>query len=149
MHDQPEWMPRECLSLEDLHPAIRDVAVPLYRNGNYAPAILEAYKLLDIKVRELTGLPRSGKDLMAKALNTADPMLSVAVEPGQSGRDEQEGFMLVLMGVMLGVRNPKAHEIVDQRDPVTSFEYLGFASLLLKRIEAAEVKRRHADGDQH
>jgi hypothetical protein len=58
-----------------------------------------------------------------------------------SARDEQVGFKMMLMGAMNSIRNPKAHGAVDQRDPVRTFEYSAFASLLLHRLDAAEVRR--------
>ena len=133
--------PPDSLGLGDLHPRIQHSSGSLYRDKHYASAILEAYKSVEILVRELTGLEASGNDLMAQALTGEHPMLSVAVEPGASGRNEQEGFRFLLMGAMQGIRNPKAHEIVDQRDPIRTLEYLAFASLLTHRLEAAEVHR--------
>jgi uncharacterized protein (TIGR02391 family) len=149
MNSSPDLHPRESIRLTDLHPEVQQVATKLLRNGHLAQAIFEAFKLLERRVRQRTGIPLEGQKLMAEALDENDPYLSVATEPGRSGHDEQVGFKLILMGAMTGIRNPKAHEFVDQRDPIRTFEFLGFASLLLHRIDAAQVRRRDQPAQSH
>lgn len=129
------------LEVSHLHPDIQHASTALMLGGHFAQAIFEAFKLLERRVRELTGLEMNGQALMARALNEDDPYLKVASETGRSGRDEQVGFKLMLMGAMTGIRNPKAHEWVDQRDPIRTFEFLAVASLLLHRIDNAEIRR--------
>lgn len=133
--------PPENLDLADFHPSIRAASAGLLRNRYYAQAIFEAFKLVELRVRELSGLELNGQKLMAAALDGNRPIISVASEVGASGRDEQIGFRLMLMGAMTGIRNPKAHELVDQRDPIRTMEYLAFASLLLHRLDGATVER--------
>jgi hypothetical protein len=53
--------------------------------------------------------------------------------------DEQEGFMHLYMGAVIGIRNPKAHGMVEQRDPYKTLKYLSFASLLAKRVDEAKL----------
>jgi len=133
--------PQQTLDLADLHPTIQGASAGLLRNRYYAEAIFEAFKRVELRVRELSGLELSGQRLMAAALDGDPPIISVASEAGASGRDEQIGFRLMLMGAMTGIRNPKAHEVVDQQDPVTTMEYLAFASLLLSRLDGATIVR--------
>ena len=35
----------------------------------------------------------------------------------------------------VGIRNPKAHENIQQSDPYKTLEYLAIASLLMKKID--------------
>lgn len=134
-------MHKQVLEISDLHPSIQASSAALLLSGHYAQAIFEAFKTVELRVRELSGLDLTGQDLMAQALNGDQPIISVATEAGISGRDEQVGFRFMLMGAMTGIRNPKAHENVDQRDPVVTMEYLAFASLLLGRLDGADVRR--------
>ncbi len=53
----------------------------------------------------------------------------------KSDKNEQLGFMLLYSGASLGIRNPKAHDIVVQSNPLKAFEYLVFAGLLLRRLD--------------
>ncbi|MEX2623977.1 MAG: TIGR02391 family protein [Acidimicrobiia bacterium] len=61
----------------------------------------------------------------------------MSVELGQSGRDEQEGFRFIFMGVIQGIRNPKGHELVEQGDPQRALEYLALVSVLFRRLDDA------------
>ena len=62
------------------------------------------------------------------------------MEAGRNGQDEREGFLALFRGAMLGIRNPKAHELFTLEDPQRALEYLGFASLLHRRLDTAEHK---------
>jgi hypothetical protein len=65
----------------------------------------------------------------------------VAGHGGRTGDDEREGFMHVFRVAMIGIRNPGSHELFKPGDPQQALKYLGFASLLHRRIDAAEAKR--------
>lgn len=124
-----------------LHPLIKEVSGGLYRDGHYAQAILEAFKAINNLVKRKAGRPDlDGRDLMAKALRKEAPILKLAPLATQSDMDEQEGFMLLFMGAMVGIRNPKAHEIVSQANPNRALEYLAFASLLCHRVDESTVE---------
>ncbi|MBI4044552.1 MAG: hypothetical protein HY392_02490, partial [Candidatus Diapherotrites archaeon] len=55
-----------------------------------------------------------------------------------SDLDEQEGFQFLFMGAIVGIRNPKGHERIEQKDPNITIEYLAFASLLAKIIDKSQ-----------
>ncbi len=92
-------------------------------------------------VKEKSALDRSGKSLMGDVFNPSSPVIKLNSLLDQTERNEQEGFMHLFMGAMLGIRNPKSHDLVDQRDPYRTFEYLAFASLLARRIDEGIVVR--------
>jgi uncharacterized protein (TIGR02391 family) len=125
------------LTIENLHPEIVAASGDLFTDGHYASAILEAFKRIELRVRSESGLTGSGQDLMARAFAGEPPPIDVSVEGGQSGQDEQEGFRFLFMGAVRGIRNPKAHEAVSQLDPQRTLEYLGFASILMRRLDDA------------
>jgi len=121
------------------HPKILEASESLFKTKHYAQAILEAFKAVNNFVKQKTGLALDGKDLMAQVFNKEDPIIKLNELRTQSERDEQEGFRFLFMGAMVGIRNPKAHDIVVQEDPYKTLEYLGFASLLLKKIDFWEA----------
>jgi len=123
------------LALDDLHPEILAAAGALFQDGHYPQAILDAFKAVEVRVREISRLDASGRDLMARAFAGEPPLVRVWLEPGQSGKDEQEGFKLIFMGATQGIRNPKAHDRVRQESPERALEYLAFASLLMRRLD--------------
>jgi len=122
--------------LPQLHPRIRKVSEKLLTDGHYAQAILEAYKTVSNHVKEKSGRKDlDGQDLMSTVFSVKNPILKLNKLRSRSDQDEQMGFMFLFMGAMTGIRNPKAHDIVEQMDPIRSIEYLAFASLLSRRIE--------------
>jgi len=118
------------------HPKIRDCSRSLFRDGHYASAILEAFKVIDNLVREKSGESElNGRALMAKVFHKDNPKLRVNELATPSDRDEHEGLLLLLMGAMVGIRNPKAHDNIVQVDPIRALQYLAFADLLARRVE--------------
>ncbi len=43
------------------------------------------------------------------------------------------------MGAIKGIRNPKAHENIKQKDKNRTLEYLAFLSLLFRRAEEGKI----------
>lgn len=124
--------------VDQLHPLVVHASGKLYRDGHFGPAIFEAFKTIEVRVRTATGLEQTGQSLMATALSESAPLIDVSTVPGVSGRDEQLGFKLIFMGAMTGIRNPKGHEAIVQTDPQRAWEYLALASLLMRRLDDAD-----------
>jgi uncharacterized protein (TIGR02391 family) len=145
-HTQVKWgkapvrrvAPVRRLTFENLHPDVQEAAGSLFADGHLASAVSEAFKSLEVRVRKLSGLDQSGSTLMSTAFNAKSPVLDVATEDGRSGQDEREGFMALFRGAMIGIRNPKAHELFREEDPQQALEYLAFASLLHRRIDLTD-----------
>lgn len=129
-------------ALAQLHPLVRAAAEPLHRDGHRSAGVFEAYKAIEQRVRELTGRSESARALMAKVFDQDAPLLSLNDGASISDRDEQEGFKLLFMGAMQGVRNPKAHDLFDQLAEERALDYLAFASLLMRRLDDAEAHPR-------
>ncbi len=128
--------------LDQLHTEIKNASSELFRDGHYAQAIFEAFKAIEVAVRTKSGLgDLEGQRLMSSAFGGERPLLALNPLSSKSDRDEQDGFMHIYMGVMTGIRNPKAHEIIEQPDMNRTIEYLALASLLMKRIEEASLFR--------
>lgn len=127
------------ISLKNLHPEIRAASGKLFEDRHYSQAIFEAFKTVVNKVKSLSGLKEmDGKALMDKAFSLKKPILRLNELKSQSQKDEQLGFMLLFGGAVLGIRNPKAHDNITQKDPIRTLKYLGFSSLLLERLEEAK-----------
>jgi uncharacterized protein (TIGR02391 family) len=133
----PGIAPVRRLTFDNLHQRVQEAAGDLFADGHFASAISEAFKSIEVRVKQATGIDQSGAKLMAEAFQPLNPKLNVATETGQSGKDEREGFQALFRGAIIGIRNPKAHELFKAEDPQTALEYLGFASLLHRRIDHA------------
>jgi len=119
----------------NLHPSVQDVADRLFSDGHYRQAILDTYILLVDKVKEKSGQYNlDGVRLMQKVLSPKKPIIKVSDDP-----DEQQGFMWLFTGAVMGIRNPKAHRFIEQKDPQRALEWLSFASVLLRVLDDAEV----------
>jgi uncharacterized protein (TIGR02391 family) len=134
----PAVGPRIDERLTRLHSRIQEASAQLYLDGRQGSAILEAFKALNNRVKELAGPAAQGKDgegLMGHVFNANAPVLRLNAGASTSDRDEQEGYALIFMGAMQGVRNPKAHDLMTPIDPNRAYEYLAFASLLMRRLD--------------
>lgn len=127
------------LSVENLHAEVIRSSSDLFADGHYEAAVSEAFKSIEVRVRRMTDSAQSGVKLMGEAFGSSEPRVSVAKAAGQSGKDEQEGFAALFRGSMLGVRNPRAHDLFRPQDPQQALEYLGFASLLHRQLDSATV----------
>ena len=122
----------EVFDSRHLHQSIVKESRVRFSNCDFWAAILSAGIFVETRVRSVSGLTDLyGRNLMAQAFDANDPKIKLS-----DTSDEQEGFKLVFMGMIHGIRDPKAHDShFTQRDPVKTLEYLGFLSLLLRRID--------------
>lgn len=135
------------VAFRQLHGYVIRVAEELFMAGHFGHAVLEAYKAVDRRVTLQSDLKGTGKDLMARALNEETGPIDLSHERGQSGRDEREGFRFLAMGAMVGIRNPKSHELLRPMSPARAVDYLSVASLILRRLDDALILRRGLTDD--
>jgi len=135
-------LPNVIFDKMQFHPKIVEVSGSLFKSRHYAPAILQAFIAVNSFARQKTGLSLDGKQLMAQAFSETDPVIRLNQLRTQSDKNEQEGFKFLFMGAMVGIRNPKAHDNIVQTDPFRTLEYIGLASLLMKRAQEGKLRRR-------
>ena len=118
----------------NIHPDIANVSLKLFDDGHHAQATFEAFKLLDNKVRDVSGIQDSGCKLMMAAFNEANPKIKLNDLLTTSDKDEQMGFRYVFAGSMSAIRNPRGHDI--RTDPIDlCLDHLSFALVLLRTFE--------------
>ncbi len=119
----------------NIHPDIGSVSQKLFDNGHYSQSTFEAFKLLDNRVKAVSGNKKeSGFKLMMDAFNEANPKIKLNNLSTQSEVDEQNGFRFIFAGSMSAVRNPRGHDILT--DPIDlCLDHLSFASVLLRTLE--------------
>ena len=134
----PEKQPAENeFLLKLLHPVIVESSWPQYRAGHLRDAVLNAFVALGDFIRQRTKLSQDGATLVEQALSLTNPHLIFSTLESESGRNDQMGFMKIISGAFIGVRNPKAHSLTHDLDPHKTAQYLVFASLLARRIAEA------------
>jgi uncharacterized protein (TIGR02391 family) len=77
---------------------------------------------------------------MGRAFDGDPPRLALNDRSDRSDVDEQRGFAMLFKGAMQGVRNPKAHAPFEELEERRALDYLGFASLLMRRLDDAEER---------
>lgn len=122
----------------DLHPRIAGVCEELYRDGHYRNAVLDASVALVNLVKEKSRRhDLDGHGLMTTVFSKNQPILAFNDRRDKTEEDEQEGMMYLFMGVVLALRNPRAHTLFDD-SPEMALEYIALLSLLAKRVDRAK-----------
>lgn len=124
------------IDLQALHARVVDAVDTLFENGHYRLAILEACTTLADAVREKPGcLERDDTPLMQRAFSSKKPILKASEDEG-----EQQGVMSLFVGAVMGLRNPGAHRRgnITSLDAVQAFEWLAFASALMRIVDQSE-----------
>ena len=132
----------DILALYDLtitDPRLRSASRSLFRDGYYALAVEEAYKVVNNSVKARCTGSRDGADLMTFAFSPTNPRLKVNELQTDSQRDQQKGYMQILAGCMTGIRNPRAHEHEYLDEPHVGLELLVLANHLLRIIDGSQA----------
>jgi len=128
------------ISFVDLHPKIQEHCEGRYYSRQYSDAILTAYKVVLNEIKEVANIhDLDGKPLIEKAFSLSNPIIKLNDLATQSDKDEQLGFMMLFSGAAVGIRNPKAHDLVIQENGQKTLRYLTFASLLLERLDGRKL----------
>jgi uncharacterized protein (TIGR02391 family) len=127
-----------------LHPSVRE-ASQRYLETHLEVAIFEAFKAVNKRVKEMTGLDADGSDLMAKAFADKDAPLQLG-DSSDTGRNIQSGYRFLFMGAVRGIRNRDAHELFVPLTDEEAFEQLGLASLLMRRLD--DILERRGQGQR-
>ncbi len=121
----------------DLHTVVADAASNRYLDGYYADAIENAVKALNNYVRLKSGVSdQDGVSLMQHVFGGKNPTLKFNGLLDENDRNEQIGFMQWYCGAVTGLRNPRAHKII-QDNAETALEFIAFISLLAKLVDKA------------
>ena len=118
----------------ELHAEIERAAGNLFRDGHYANAVEDAVKALNDLVRMRSGEALDGTALMNKVFSPNNPVLKFNQLSDETGTNEQQGFMMMFSGAVIGLRNPRAHKIIKD-EPEMALEFIAFISLLAKLVD--------------
>jgi len=129
--------PLTAYTIEMLYPEIAKRCRHHFQAANYDEAILNAFKVIESKVREAAKLQPTdiGVTLMTDAFNQKSPRLVYSDVTA-----EQEGAMALFRGGIGCFKNPHSHRFVDIKDPIQTFEMLCFASTLCRIVDGIERK---------
>lgn len=75
---------------------------------------------------------------MQTAFSPNKPLLRLNECVSTSEQNEQSGYMQILAGCMVGIRNPRAHDSDWEDTEERSLQLLSFANHLMERILVSE-----------
>jgi uncharacterized protein (TIGR02391 family) len=141
-----EALPEERVVLFDAlvtEAELREETRLLFVDGHYPQAVEEGFKYLNNLVKRRTSQEADGAGLMTRVFSPASPILKLSELRTQSQRDQQQGYMRILEGSMIGIRNPRAHEhrYLDD-DPRNALELLALCNHLVRSVQNAKRARR-------
>ncbi|MFH1561856.1 MAG: TIGR02391 family protein [Nitrospirota bacterium] len=104
-----------------------------FLRGDYESAIFEAFKEVEIRVRQLAGLGAEnlGVKLMRKAFKPGEGILS----DKEQTTAEQQGFCDLFAGALASFKNPSSHRDINFTEPEEAVELIMFADLLIRIAE--------------
>src|SRR4029077_19973736 len=98
--------------------------------GNFQQAITEAFRIIEVRVRDASGLNTNGVPLMRKAFDEDSGPLKAR----STDKAERQALAHLFAGGFGWVRNPAMHRDVTVND-MSAIEQLMLASLLLRIVD--------------
>lgn len=122
------------LPKDSLSPILQKHVYGLFMRGEFEKAVFEAYKAVEVKMRECAGWADTeiGVSLARKAFN---PTSGVLTDQSISDTGEKQAYSDLFAGALGIFKNPSSHRYVDYTDPVTVTGLILFANSLIQIIE--------------
>lgn len=117
-----------------LHDEVRGEVLELFRNGHFNESIRKASEKFEVYIQRLSNETEIGKGLMGKVFKLPNPVIQLNSLTTENEKGIQEGFQLMTMGMMRGIRNIFSHGDENQRPPEECFEILMYINWLFKQL---------------
>jgi len=121
-----------------LHEDLRGASYDALVGGNFQQAVAEAFRVVEVKVRNASSLDGVGANLMRAAFHEDTGPLRSSV----ADRGERQALSHLFAGAFGWVRNPASHRDVSIDDVTHAIEQLMLASLLLRIADERIVAGR-------
>lgn len=121
------------LPSENLHSILVKKVKHLFLRGDYDVAIFQAFKSVEVLVRDKGGYDKSdiGVPLMRKAFHPDTGKLTNS----HSGTSERQAMMELFSGAIGLFKNPTSHRFIDEITPTEAAGYIMVANCLLKMVD--------------
>jgi uncharacterized protein (TIGR02391 family) len=130
-----QWVSEQELPEGMLHEQLRGVTLGLFRQGILDTAVFEAFKTLEVSIRDAAALGHDlvGVSLASRAFHVEDGPLTDASQE----RGERVALMNLMTGALGSYKNPHSHRRVEI-NAAECREMLLLASHLLRIVEARQ-----------
>lgn len=127
------------LNRDLLHPAIAEEVWLSFIRGRFAAASFEAFRAVEIAVREAAGFPDGdhGVPMIRRAFHKETGPLR---DPNQD-EAEREALMHLFAGAVGSYKNPHSHRDVAMEDAREAIEIITLASHLLRVVDARQPSK--------
>ena len=129
--------PTDCF-WELVHPRIAALARPRFEAGFFGDAVEASFKEVNDAakriVRDVNGRELDGANLMNTAFSPNGPLIRLTALETDTDRNIQQGYMQIMVGAMIGIRNPKAHGNLNP-GASRALHLICLASLLIHKID--------------
>jgi uncharacterized protein (TIGR02391 family) len=121
------------LPRESLHPAIAVSTFALFARGHYDTVVFEAFRAVEVAVREASGLPQEmvGVALMREAFDLRSGPLTDMLQV----KGEQQAMSDFFAGAMGLFKNPTSHRANTVTTPEAAASLVMLADYLLKMVD--------------
>ena len=123
---------------ELVHPGVGALARRRFEAGFFGDAVEASFKEVnDVAkriVREVDGRELDGARLMNAAFSPNKPLIRLTALATETDRNIQQGYMQIMAGAMIGIRNPKAHGNLNP-SASRALHLICLASLLMHKID--------------
>ncbi len=119
---------------------LRRCSRSLFADGYYSLAVQRAYIYIDNLVSNLSGrADKDGADLMRTVFSPKNPVLKLNKLQSRSEENQQQGYMHIFEGIMIGIRNPRVHEYAIEDLPRDALEMLVLANHLIRMLKGSTL----------
>lgn len=124
-----------------LDPVLARKVRPLFLRGDYDTSVFQAFKEVEIRVRESAHLPNElcGVKLMRQAFDSdRGPLAEMSLADA-----ERQAMANLFAGAIGLFKNPASHRDINLDDPLEAAELIFFANHLLRIVDKCAQKDKH------